>query len=78
MQVRNLDGGWVTGTAEPLHNHRIFVETEKEILPGASGGPIVFQGKLIAVVSSTNEDPDDGVSNGVHPLLAKTLPRWWE
>ena len=78
VQVRNLDGGWVTGTAELLHNHRIFVETEKEILPGASGGPIVFQGKLIAVVSSTNEDPDDGVSNGVHPLLAKTLPRWWE
>ena len=66
-----------TGTAELFPNHRIFVETEKEILPGPSGGPIVFQGNLIAVVSSTNEDPDDGVFNGVHPLLAKTLPRWW-
>ena len=36
VQVRNRDGGWVTGTAELFPNHRIFVETEKEILPGAS------------------------------------------
>jgi len=32
VQIRNRDGSWVSGIAELFPNHRIFVDTEKEIL----------------------------------------------
>ncbi len=75
--VRNRDGDWVEGAIYRVFPNRVSLDAVDRIYPGASGGPIVLDGKLLAVVSNACEKRQDGVFNGVHPLLSDALPRWW-
>ena len=75
--IRNRDGTWTQGDIYAVFPNRVSLDAKEKVLPGASGGPVVLDGKLLAVVSNTSEDGHDDAFNGVHPLLAKTLPRWW-
>ena len=76
-RVRNRDGDWVEGAIYQVFPSRVSLDAIDKIYPGASGGPIVLEGKLLAVVSNASDKRQDGVFNGVHPLLSKALPRWW-
>lgn len=74
--IRNHDGGWIEGATYPIFPNRVSFDAVEKVCPGASGGPVVLEGKLLAVVSNASDEPQNGVYNGVHPLLAKALPRW--
>lgn len=73
------DGTWTSGTAELFDEYgpSLFIEAEKEIKPGASGGPVLnADGELVAIVSNSSV-PTVGVkATGVCPRPLCALPVW--
>jgi hypothetical protein len=79
VYIYNKDGSWVTGSAKQQRrgDRSVWVETDKQIEGGASGGPIVTSsGELVGIVSVFNEADSGQKCNGASPRPLLTLPVW--
>jgi S1-C subfamily serine protease len=80
--VFNLDKEWVKATASVFYQEEsaVFLELEKPIQSGASGGPIVTPtGELVGIVSCTTEAAAGGEDrhlSGRAPRPLYALPVW--
>lgn len=72
-------GYWIKGKAAlpSEYSSVIFVDTEKPIERGTSGGPIITdEGELLGVVSVFCDSTKKGHSEGLQPYLQHALPVW--
>ena len=83
IQVLAHTKGWIVGVATrsgfpgASPGGTVCVQTDEPIRSGTSGGPVVdFDGRLIGVVSWSNESDKSGNHLGAIPLAYFALPRW--
>jgi len=67
---------WIAGEGE-FYPPMIFVEVDKPIRGGASGGPIVNEaGELVSICSNFSEVADGQESTGYSAFINSALPIW--
>jgi len=75
--ILNKNMKWVNASAtipNPL-SHLLHIKSEKRIVPGSSGGPIINErGELVSINSNIN---GGGIERlGISPIPLLTLPKW--
>jgi hypothetical protein len=81
MLVRILghDGNWIDGQVGLFNEaaSSVWVEAEKEVSGGSSGGPILtLGGELVAIVSNASIPQGDAKATGCCPRPLFALPVW--
>jgi hypothetical protein len=81
MSVRILghDGRWIDGSVGLFNEHSssLWIEGEREILGGSSGGPILtLDGELVAIVSNAAIPQGGSKATGCCPRPLFALPVW--